>query len=397
MTWLELLMSQTQDLESPRRYFYFAGLSVLSAIVKRNVYLDRGGAYKLYPNTYTMLVGPSGIKKGLPVKVAEKLVTECKVTKVIAGRSSIQAIIENLGHQTMNKDGTVEKDATAFIVSGEFSQSILEDPQALTILTDLYDSQYKDEHTNLLKSGKSILRNVYLSMLGASNEPHLHAVIGQRDIMGGFIARTLMVSEHKRNKKNALVRRNENTVNYEQLGEYLKVVAALRGEFQYTPEAADFYENWYEDYEPDNDDQTGTANRIPDTILKVAMLVSLSRGTDLLLTIPDIQESIAVCMSCMSNAQVVTSNSPGATSTAQAKQTAVVLQTLLQCDNFSMNRKEMIRKLWRHMDTFELTRVIDTLKEGGLIVEEKLDTEVFYTLEDKVIAEYKRNQMKAVN
>ncbi len=392
MTWLDLLMSQTQDLESPRRYFYFAGLSVLSAIVKRNCFLDRGGAYKLYPNIYTMLVGPSGIKKGLPVSIAEKLVTNAKVTKVIAGRSSIQAIIENLGHQTMNKDGTIEKDATAFIVSGEFSQSILEDPQALTILTDLYDSQYKDEHTNLLKSGKSILRNVYLSMLGASNEAHLHAVIGQRDIMGGFIARTLMVSEHKRNKKNSLVRRSENNVNIEQLGEHLKVVAALRGEFQYTPDAADFYEAWYEDYEPDNDDQTGTANRIPDTILKVAMLISLSRGVDLLLTPADIQESIAVCTSCMSNAQVVTSNSPGATSTPQAKQTAVVLQTLLQSETFSSSRRELVRKLWRHLDSFELTRIIDTLKEAKILREEKLGEETFFILEDKVINEYKKNQ-----
>ena len=132
-SWLDLLMSQTQDLESPRRYFYFAGLGVLSAIVKRNVWLDRAGAYKLFPNVYIMLIGPSGIKKGLPIKVAEKLVTDLNVTKVIAGRSSIQAIIENLGHQTMNKDGTASKDATAFIVSGAFSQSILEDQQALTI------------------------------------------------------------------------------------------------------------------------------------------------------------------------------------------------------------------------------------------------------------------------
>jgi hypothetical protein len=390
-------MSQTQDLESPRRYFYFAGLSVLSAIIKRNCFLDRGGAYKLYPNIYVMLVGPSGIKKGLPVSVAEKLVTAAKVTKVIAGRSSIQAIIENLGHQTMNKDGTIEKDATAFIVSGEFSQSILEDPQALTILTDLYDSQYKDEHTNLLKSGKSILRNVYLSMLGASNEAHLHAVIGQRDIMGGFIARTLMVSENRRNKKNSLVRRNETQINYDILGEHIRVVSQLRGEFQYTPEAADFYESWYEGYEPDNDDQTGTANRIPDTILKVAMLISLSRGVDMLLTIPDIQESIAVCMSCMSNAQLVTSNSPGATTTPQSRQTAIVLSALLQTENFRASRKDLVRKLWRHLDAFELTRVADTLKAAEVLREETLGDETYFILEDKVVAEYKRNQMKMVN
>src|SRR6185436_19452954 len=176
MTWLEALMSQTKDLESPRRYFYFAGLAALSAAAGRKLWLDRGGAYQLFPNLYVMLVGPSGIKKGLPVRVAEKLVTALKYTKVISGRSSVQAIIEQLGHQTMDSKGNVTKDASAFIVSGEFSQSILEDPQAYTILTDLYDSQWKDEHTNLLKSGKSVLKNVYLTMLSASNQVHLHSV-----------------------------------------------------------------------------------------------------------------------------------------------------------------------------------------------------------------------------
>lgn len=391
MTWLETLMSQTQDLESPKRYFYFAGLGVLSAVVKRNVWLDRGGAYKLYPNVYIMLIGPSGIKKGLPIKVAEKLVTDLNVTKVIAGRSSIQAIIENLGHQTMNKDGTVTKDATAFIVSGEFSQSILEDPQALTILTDLYDSQYKDTHTNLLKSGKSILRNVYLSMLGASNETHLHAVIGQRDIMGGFIARTLMVSENKRNRKNSLVYRTENTVDYEGLSEYLKTISALKGEFQYYPGADEFYNDWYTEYEPDADDITGTANRFPDTVLKVAMLVSMSRGADLLLTIDDLQEAIAMCSTCMTNAQVVTNNSPGATTTPIAKQTAIVFETLLKAENFGMPRVVLLRKLWRHMDAFELTRVMDTLKEANVVREEDVGKDMCYILQDRVIAEYLKN------
>jgi hypothetical protein len=338
-----------------------------------------------------MLIGPSGIKKGLPIKVAEKLVTDLNVTKVIAGRSSIQAIIENLGHQTMNKDGTVTKDATAFIVSGEFSQSILEDQQALTILTDLYDSQYKDTHTNLLKSGKSILRNVYLSMLGASNEVHLHSVIGQRDIMGGFIARTLMVSENKRNKKNALVHRTGNVINYEQLSEHLKAISNLKGEFQYTPDAADFYESWYQEYEPNEDDTTGTAMRFPDTVLKVAMLISMARGIDLLLTPEDIQEAISVCGSCMTNAQTVTNNSPGNTTTPIAKQTAIVLETLVKSENYSMTRVSILRKLWRHLDAFELTRVMDTLKEANVVREEIDVKETYYTLQDHVIAEYRKH------
>lgn len=397
MNWLDLLMSQTQDLESPRRYFYFAGLSALSAVAGRKIWLDRGGAYILYPNIYVMLIGPSGIKKGLPVKVAEKLVKDTKSTRVIAGRSSIEAIIENLGHTEMNNKQEYVKSASGFIVSGEFSQSILENPQALTILTDLYDSQFKDEHVNLLKSGKSHLKEVYLSMLGASNETHLHAVIGQRDIMGGFVARTLFVAETKRGKKNSLVYRPDNTLNYEQLLEHLKVVAALKGEFHYTPEAATFYDEWYQGYETDDDDKTGTTNRIGDTILKVAMLISLARGTDMLLTVEDIQTSLEVCMSCMRNAQAVTLSSTGNAKTITAQQTAVVLKALLEADNNTLERRKLLQKHWNTLDAFELTRITDSLKQANVLTIESIGGQVCYVLKPEVVAHYKKEQAKLKN
>ena len=383
-------MTQTSELESPRRYFYFAGLSVLSAVAGRKIWLDRGGAYKLFPNIYVMLVGPSGIKKGLPVRVAEKLVSELKTTKVISGRSSVQAIIEHLGHQTMNTDGSLQKTASAFIVSGEFSQSILEDSQAFTILTDLYDSQWKDEHTNLLKSGKSILKEVYLTMLSASNQVHLHSVIGQRDIQGGFIARTLFVNEEHRNKKNPLVRQQAK-IDYESLTQHLKVVHNLAGEFHYTDQAADFYENWYNEYEPDDEDNTGTNNRLPDTVLKVGMLISLSRGFDMLLTVEDLEEAISVCMSCAESTRQITENAPSQATTETSKQSILVMQTLLKSPEFQMSRSRLLTKLWRKMNSHDLNRVLDSMLEAKAIIEKKIDGQLVYFVSETVLQAFMKN------
>lgn len=390
MNWLDALMSQTSELESPRRYFYFAGLSVLSAVAGRKMWLDRGGAYKLYPNIYVMLVGPSGIKKGLPIRVAEKLVSELKVTKVISGRSSVQAIIEHLGMSTMNTDGSLQKTASAFIVSGEFSQSILDDQQAFTILTDLYDSQWKDEYTNLLKAGKSILKEVYLTMLSASNQVHLHSVIGQRDIQGGFIARTLFVNEEQRNKKNALVRQQAK-IDYEMLTDHLKVINSLTGEFHYTDKAADFYEKWYDIYEPDVDDNTGTNNRLPDTVLKVAMLISLSRGFDMLITIEDLEQAIEVCMACAQSTREITENAPSQATNEQSKHGLLVMQVLLKSPEFRMSRTDLIHKLWRRMNSHDVSRVIDTMLEAKAITEKRVDGQLTYFVADAFLKDYLKN------
>jgi len=342
-----------------------------------------------------MLVGPSGIKKGLPVKVAEQLAKSVKTTRVIAGRSSIEAIIENLGHTEMDKNQNYVKSASGFIVSGEFSQSILENPQALTILTDLYDSSYKDEHTNLLKSGKSVLKEVYLTMLGASNEAHLHAVIGARDIMGGFIARTLMVSETSGGKKNSLVYSQKHKLNYDELLEHLRVVASIQGEFQYEPEAAEFYDNWYNKYEAD-DDQTGTSNRIGDTILKVGMLLSLSRGASLLLTVEDLETSIEICMRCMRNAKSVTLNSSSNAQTPIAKQTSVVLKALLENPEHQLTRKTILQKYWNVVDQFELTRVAETLRQAGAIEVTSIEGQITYVLQPQVIEYYQKASKEEV-
>ena len=354
------------------------------------MWLDRGGAYKLYPNIYVMLVGPSGIKKGLPIRVAEKLVTELKVTKVISGRSSVQAIIEHLGMQTMNTDGSLQKTASAFIVSGEFSQSILDDQQAFTILTDLYDSQWKDEYTNLLKAGKSILKEVYLTMLSASNQVHLHSVIGQRDIQGGFIARTLFVNEVTRNKKNALVRQQAK-IDYESLTEHLKAINLLSGEFHYTNPAADFYEDWYNIYEPDEDDNTGTNNRLPDTVLKVAMLISLSRGFDMLINIEDLQQAIEVCMDCAQSTREITEHAPSQTTNESSKNAILIMETIVKTPEFRMARTDLIKKLWRKMNSYDISRAVESLAEAKALEEKRVDGQLVYIVGEAFLKDYLKN------
>src|SRR3990167_58763 len=96
MTWLDEVLASAEELESPRRYFLWSALTAISAVVKDSVWVNRGGAYNLYPNIYVILYGPSGLRKGLPIALARQMVTEVGNTRVISGRSSIEAIIQEL-------------------------------------------------------------------------------------------------------------------------------------------------------------------------------------------------------------------------------------------------------------------------------------------------------------
>src|SRR6478736_4398036 len=93
MTWLDKLLSQHNELESPTNFWLWGGLASISAVVKDNVWIDRQ-IYKLYPNIYVMFHAESGLKKGPPISMAKQLVRGVGGTRIISGRSSIQGILK---------------------------------------------------------------------------------------------------------------------------------------------------------------------------------------------------------------------------------------------------------------------------------------------------------------
>ena len=164
MNWIDKLVAMHKELESPQSFWFWAGLSAMSATVKDNVWMERH-AYKLYPNIYVMLHADSGLKKGPPVALAKDLVSRVNNTEIISGRSSIQGILKQLGTAESVKGGGIKTKSTGFICASEFSSSLVSDPVAMTILTDLYDRNYNEgEWRSLLKMETFKLHNPTLSL-----------------------------------------------------------------------------------------------------------------------------------------------------------------------------------------------------------------------------------------
>src|SRR6188768_3917567 len=231
MTWLEKLLSQHSELESPTNFWLWGGVAAISAVVKDNVWLDRQ-IYNLYPNIYVMFHAESGLKKGPPISMAKQLVRAVGGTRIISGRSSIQGILKELGTAQTQPGGKVINKSTAFICSSELTSSIVEDKVATDILTDLYDRQYNiGEWRSLLKMESFNLKDPTISMLTATNDAHSTDFFGKKDIHGGYFARTFVISENKRHRSNSLLVPLKNPPKYIESIEYLKEVAKLAGPF----------------------------------------------------------------------------------------------------------------------------------------------------------------------
>jgi hypothetical protein len=387
MSWLDELLLQTSESETPVSFIKWAGLSAIAAVAKNNVYLDKF-YYKLYPNIFVMLIAKSGMRKSFAVYIAKELVKAIGNTRVITGRNSIQAIIKELASTTTNENGKPPNtDSSALIASGEFSNLLIEDAQALTILTDLYDGHYNPEWSNTLKgSGLEKLKNISLTLLGASNQTHFKDRISGIDITGGFIARTLIVLENKKARNNPLTTKPKIKFDIDSLCGRLIDISQLRGTFQFDDKGRSSFEKWYEDFcEVERNDDTGTTERMHDHVLKIAMLLSLSEKNDLILTKKDVEAGIDTCLQFTANVKNVTAGV--GISDISAKQYKF-MQTLVQADGFRMEHTKMLQRNWGNFDVHDMGRIVETLMGAEIISADHIGNKVYYTLTDKATGIY---------
>lgn len=386
MTWIEDLKNATKEVETPRSWIYWAGLCSIAAITRNKIWIDKQ-YYKLYPNLYVILLGPSGLGKGFPVNLAKELVSGVGTTKIISGRSSIEGIIKKLAITTTlpGSKGPITHNC-GFINAGEFSSSLVRNSDALTILTDLYDGHYhKEWETTLKNSELPSLKKVNITLLGGINETHFNDLITEKEISGGFLARSLIIQEWKKFRKNALLRKQENTVIFDVSAHipYLKELDKLEGQFQLTPAAIDEFEGWYNEFEPEKmEDKTGTANRVHDTILKVAMNVSLSRRPELIIGKDDIIEAMNLCLGAALVSKKLTIGSGVSVDSAKIR---IVMQELLAAPGNRMSRGALLRKHYGDFSAPELDNIADTFEQSKAILKYRENGDQIFELKSEII------------
>lgn len=395
MSILHEIVEAHKEMESPQQFWYWSALAAISAVVKDNVYLDRGGAFNTYPNIYVMLHADSGGKKGPPVNLAKRLVKEVKTTKVISGRSSIQAILKELATATSGPGGVVNTKATGFVVASEFTSAIVNDPAALTILTDLYDRNYNaGDYTSLLKSEVFRMKDPTITILVATNEAHFDDFIGNKDFKGGFIGRMFVIVDNDIVNLNPLIRPLVIVPDEAKWVEYLKKLAVLKGPFHSIADtrAGNLYEEWYRDFytlvrRDKIKDETGTIQRFGDSVLKIAMLLSLSEGDSLFISEANVKEAIERCEVFIGSIRKTTMGKGGKSSLAHQK--SLIINDMLSRPHCEVSRKDLLQRYWMHLSVEDLDNIISAFEGAGMISTSMSGHNVIYTIPEKYAQELK--------
>jgi hypothetical protein len=388
MNFISTLVEHLDSAESPNSYITWAGLATISAILRDNVYFQFKYD-KIYPNIYVVIVaGSSATRKDMPVRIAERLTRDIANTKIISGRTSIQAVMKNLSENYTNDKGHRLKGASGLLLSKELSDLIVDDPVAMKIITDWYDC-HDHWDNNLISSGVSKLENVCVTILSASNDVLFQDVFKNSEIYGGLLARSFIVTETRRKRKNSRMYDQLDKTNlYPLLVEHLRELAKCKGEINLTDEARACYDAWYLSIEDDAFDRAGVIARMHTGVLKVGILLAAARS-DFKMTVKqsDVEKAIDMCTGLIKNYKQITVVSG---KSELANPMNLILAELLKEKEHVVQRRILIQRLLGSIDSQMLDKCVETLVDAEYMRVTQKQGAVAYGLTEKFIATYEK-------
>lgn len=383
-SWIhELVQEHITNVETPESWIYWSLMCCISAAAANSYTLRTfKGNVIYYPNLYVILMGESGLGKGFPINLAKRLVQSADTTRVIAGRSSIQAIVQELSQTKSEKGKALITDARGLIINGELSTAIIQDPQALTILTDLFDRNYNPNWTNLLKgSGPEKLKEPYITCLFGSSPAHFYDSIPQANIEGGYIGRNLVVFEEKRSKDVDLLDSEEESIDEDKFTNFivprfvphLQQIAKNKMRMIPSENARKLYNTWRREWRANQahfNDRTGFINRVPDHSLKVAMCLALARyDSKGIIEEDDIKEAIEKVIGLIYASEKAAS---GGGLDPLAAQTRKIVEALIAAESNQLTRQKLLQLGYTNYDSQTLDKIIETLMEMGWVKRERI-------------------------
>ena len=377
--WLKAYMEFTRDTESPDAYHFWVGATLISSATRRQVYLDMN-YFRIYPNLYTILIGPSGARKSIAASIGMQLAESVGIRKFsdkITGAALIRDLSEASEKRVDDKKGEVELCSPVLIYASELGVFMGPDAYGSGViadLTDLYDCPSKWEKKTISRDSEMVIAP-YVTMLAASTPQTLKDVIPTGAVGQGFTSRILFIWAGGRRKRVPIpnwgvehesIRRNL----IHDLGEISKV----RGIFKFSPQGLNEYQRHYLN-RPEPEDEfederlRGYSSRKDIHTLKLAQILSLSDGDSLVITEREILGAIdAIHWLDTGLANVFA----GHGHTASSEDTVRVFRQV-EAGTARLgwiSRTELMKRNFSNLNAHEFAIVIQTLTESGAIAED---------------------------
>lgn len=233
-------------------YHKWAGLSVISALIGRKVWVAQGMMARVFPNTYTILVGEPASGKSTAMDAGRFLIQAIGGTNMAPAMITLEAMLKNMGKEdtpylkSFPMGTGVVTYTQLHITANELTMFLGTEPtKMIGFLTDVYD---REVYENITKhKGEDMIRGPYITLLGCMTLSVVESMHKAKMITGGFSRRVFFVEGDRVVDKDfprpeASAEQIAAKAKCIELGRKIQKVS---GEFKWSEEGGEFFDNWY--------------------------------------------------------------------------------------------------------------------------------------------------------
>jgi len=321
-SWLEMFKAYIGKMESPEMFVEWVGVSVVSAVLGRKVWLPRGLDALLPGQMMVVLVSGSGVcRKSSAINAGLSLLSLYRQTlaegsigvNVLPNKMSSQSLLTSL--RVVDMDGEecssgyiVATELTALISTESFAESLIDNIISLNDTVPLVDPEDLDTllpkvwRSSFKKDGPVVFVNPCVGLIGATTPRMVHEGMPKQVRDGGFFGRTLWVyTKESKKPPNSMLLPAETISPWRgPLVEGLHRMSQLEGHYRFSKQAFQWADAWYVDlHYPEvqarGDDDglwaSGYYHRRQDHLLRIAMVLSAMEGDDKLIRVRHLEQS----------------------------------------------------------------------------------------------------------
>ena len=194
--WLEGFLELTEGLPTPPLFRLWAGISSLSSVLERKVWLPTARQV-LFPNLFILLVGPPGSGKTQSIRPAKVLLQAAKSVRLSPSDMTKAAMIDVFAgsEKKILFDGVTTTYHPLCVVLSEFGTLVSAyDLEFMSTINTAFDNEDITSQRRGHNDGKMIsIRNASLNILAGTQPGYLAELLPETAWSMGFASRLMMI------------------------------------------------------------------------------------------------------------------------------------------------------------------------------------------------------------
>jgi hypothetical protein len=282
--------------EAPESFIFWTGIFTLASAIKRNVTIPKRmmGSWEVIPNVYILFVAdPGKARKTTTANYAEDLFEIAKgITRspeLISKEALLQTLVES-------------PDQTIAILAPEFGEFMAKSGVDMYgWLTNMYDGKRRIVAKTISRSTE-LAEKPCVNLLGATTPVWIAENMPESVIGGGFASRVIFIHEDTVRRRKLFYNKLDWSV-LDDIQKSLSIdlarISKIKGAMEFeSQETMDKIEAWYTDTADEGTAAhyklSGYYERRPAYALKLAIILHLAYSDELVLTLQDFNEAVAI-------------------------------------------------------------------------------------------------------